>query len=203
MKPSQLTRSHGSSRTGSWRTDAAGAALGVLLFCSALPLAGQSVDLSVGVGNGMVSADVTLRWERQEQLVSTLRDGLESRITFTVRLFQGRPSPFPFFGESLVVERSVSRSAYFDVLEQKFAMESEDGSRALFEKPEVLVREYLRLVALPLAAPPLAARGTEMRSVAARVQFEAVRLMPPLGIVSLAGAAASYTSPWVRKEVGP
>ncbi len=203
MRRRQLMRSRGCSRTASWRTDAARAALAVLLLGAALPLGAQSVDLSVGVRNGIVSANVTLRWERQEQLVSSLRDGLESRITFTVRLFRGRPSPFPFLGESLVVERRVSRNAYFDVLEQKFAMESEDGSRTLFERPEALVSEYLHLPALPLGAAPLAARGAERHSVAARVQFEAVRLMPPLGIVSFAGAAASYTSPWVRKEVEP
>jgi hypothetical protein len=171
----------------------------VLLLCSALPLGGQSLDLSVGVRNGVVSADVALRWDRREELVSSLRDGLESRISFTVRLFRAGRSPIPFLRESLVVEKSVSRVAYFDVLEQKFAMESDDGSRTLFEQPEALVREYLSLSGLPLGA----VRGPERRSVAARVQFEAVRLMPPLSIVSFAGAAASYLSPWVRKEVGP
>jgi hypothetical protein len=153
----------------------------------------------VGVQKDVVSADVVLRWDRQEELISSLRDGLESRITFTVRLFQAGRSLIPFLRESLVVERSVSRNAYFDVLEQKFAMESDDGARTLFEQPEALVKAYLSLSGLPLAA----VRGPERRSVAARVKFEAVRLMPPLSIVSFAGAAASYLSPWVRREVAP
>jgi hypothetical protein len=35
----------------------------------------------------------------------------------------------------------------------------------------------------------------------ARAQFEPVRLMPPLTLVVLAGAAATSTTPWTRKEL--
>jgi hypothetical protein len=153
--------------------------------------------LAVGSRGGFVVADLVFRWDRENELVAALRDGLESRITFTVRLLRDQPSLLSFLGETVVGEKSVSRSAFYDVLEQKFAVESDDGQRTLFARPEDLVRDYLRLSGLRLAA----ARGPGRQSVAARVHFEAVRLMPPLGIVSFAGAAASYLSPWVRSDV--
>ncbi len=189
-------RSPGFSKIASWRTS--GRALAFILLWGAFPLGAQGLDLAVETRGGFVSADLVFRWDRESELVSTLRDGLESRITFTVRLLRVQPSLLPFLGETLMVEKSVSRSAFYDVLEQKFTMESEDGKRALFAHPEDLVRDYLRL-----AVPRLAASGGPGRqAVTGRVHFEAVRLMPPLGIVSFAGAAASYLSPWVRKEVG-
>jgi len=36
--------------------------------------------------------------------------------------------------------------------------------------------------------------------VTARAQFEPVRLMPPLTLIGLAGAAANVATPWVRRD---
>jgi hypothetical protein len=207
MRGRPWTPSPGSSRTGSWRTEAAarrtpgraagrGAlrpAVAALFLLLALRAGCQKVELTAARHGGVVTADVRFLWNREEELVSSLRDGLESRITFTVRLSAAKPGLLPFLGDTLVAERRVSRSAFYDMLEQRFAMESDGGARVEFEEPKALVGEFLRLKALPMGA----AGGGET-SVSARVRFEAVRLMPPLGIVTLAGAAASYTSPWVR-----
>jgi hypothetical protein len=192
-----LTRSSGCLRTVSWRTEGLGAALLAIALLAAAPAAAQGMTVSAAMHGQRAEARVSFTWDREAELVSFLRGGLESRITFTVRLFRQRPSLLPVLGETLLAERIVSRSAYFDILEKKFVMETDDGARALFDLPEDLLRAYFRLEALPLAA----VRSSDKPSVAAQVRFEAVRLMPPLSIVSLAGAAASTVSPWVRARV--
>src|SRR5271169_6040293 len=71
----------------------------VLVLCiSLLPAAqgaGQDVDLLVSSAPDVLSADITFRWNRMEELVASLRQGLESRITFTVRVYEKRRGILP------------------------------------------------------------------------------------------------------------
>lgn len=178
---------------------------GLRLLCAALvilfpaPVGAQDVKLTVSVAEGIVRADVAFRWERQEELLSALQDGLESRITFTLRLFEKRPAALPFLENSLVVEKSISQSAFYDFLEHKYIVESEGGGRRSFDRPEDLINGFFSWTGIALDS------RARLRSpfVTARVQFDPVRLMPPLTIVSLIGATGTYTSPWVMGKVAP
>ena len=178
---------------------AAGALLCLLL--AAFPLAAQSVELGVvSRGNGL-AADLTFRWDKVRELVDGLRDGLESRITFTFRVYERRSGLLPFLRDPLLAEKTVARNAFWDFLDNTFVVESDTGVRAEHPQAEDLLRDYLSLSSVPLY------RFTGGRRpacyVVARAQFEPVRLVPPLTIVSLAGAASTLTTPWVRAEVAP
>ncbi len=123
---------------------------------------------------------------------------MEARIVFTLRVYQRRRGFLPFFRDRLLVETTLARSAFWDFLDRTFVVESDDGTRAVYQSaPELLLGFFsLTDVRVPLAAP----RRGEARYVTARARLEPVRLMPPLTIVTLAGAAASYTTPWERQE---
>jgi len=174
----------------------------VLVLCiSLLPaaeLAGQGVDLAVSLDAGVLSADITFRWNRMEELVASLRQGLESRITFTARVYEKRGGILPFRGDRLLAERRVSHSAFWDFLDDRFVVETDTGTRVSFGSVDALLRGFFTLSAVRLYTGPRAPQAALY--VTARAQFEPVRLMPPLTLVSMVGRAATYTSPWARRD---
>ncbi len=189
------------SRTASRRSD--GPALVVplllaLLCLSPAPAAAQSLDLDVRAGADGIRTSLVLRWAKQEDLVTSLRDGMEARIVFTLRVYQKRRGLLPFLGDRLVVETTVARSAFWDFLDRTFVVESDDGTRAVYPSAPDLLNGFFSLTDFLLLRVPDS--PGEQRYVTARARLEPVRLMAPLTIVSLAGAAASYTTPWARQE---
>ena len=143
-------------------------------------------------------ADVELRWEKTAEFVSSLRDNfLESRISFVVRLEDRRRTPIPFLEETVAVERKEDRSAYYDFLENKFVVESDSKQRLIYDGSLEFLAAFLtwRNVELPMTPALRSPR------VSARVQFDPVRLAPPLTLVSLVGDSGTYASPWVHAEV--
>ena len=170
-------------------------ALGLL---NAAALESQGVDLSLSSPSGVLSANLTFRWNRMEELVSSLREGLESRITFTARVYETRRGILPLRGDRMLVERKVSHSAFWDFLDDRFVVETDSGTRVSFGSVDELLRGFFTLSAMPLYA---GSRDPQTALyVIARAQFEPVRLMPPLTLISIVGRAATYTSPWSRRD---
>jgi hypothetical protein len=187
------------SRTGSRKSRlplAFGVAALVLLPGLA---AAQTVDLSVSTRASMLSASLSYHGEQIPEVVSMVRKGLESRITFTVRLYEKRSSPIPFIGDRMVTQKRVARSAFWDFLDDRFVVESDDGAQVTYGSAEEFLKGFFILNDLFLSDVPRDAR--RLLYVTARAQFEPVRLMPPLTLVSLVGGAAISTTPWVRKDV--
>ncbi|HVO40117.1 MAG TPA: hypothetical protein VMV03_13895 [Spirochaetia bacterium] len=190
-------------RTASKRSDGRIARAGAVVVLAALALAGvpraaaQSLDLAVTVREDTVRASLSFSWNREAALIASLRDGLESRVVFTLRVYQKRSGFLPFPRDRLLSETVIARSAYWDFLDRKFVVEADDGVRTAYEGPNELLRAFLSVKDYPVY------RGWALprtRYVSARAHIEPVRLMPPLTIVSLAGTAASYTTPWKREE---
>lgn len=192
------------SRTASRRSEPAlrpvfpGILLAFLAVLAAAPAAAQSLDLGLNVRTEGISANVSFRWNREADLVNSLRDGMEARIIFTFRVYQRNQGFLPFLRDRLLAQTSVARSAFWDFLDQKFVVESDDGSRSAYTSPRDLLAGFFSLTDFPVfRLPP---RPGELRYVTARARLEPIRLMPPLTIVTLAGAAASYTTPWERRD---
>ena len=135
--------------------------------------------------------------DRPQDIVESLLGGLESRIVFTARLYQKRTGPFSFlFGDRLVVQATVVRRAYRDNLTQMFVVD-EDGQVPLsYATTDQLLAAFFTVSGIPFRLP---AAGRAGWYVAGRAQVEPVRLMPPLTLVTLAGAAA-YATAWVRSD---
>ena len=99
----------------------------------------------------------------------------------------------------MLAEKSFARNAYYDFLDADYIVEEADGTRTAFPDIPSLLRGYFHVSGAPLLALQLDQRGPCY--VAAQVQFDPVRLMPPLTIVSLAGAGGRFTTPWTRAEI--
>jgi hypothetical protein len=187
-------------------------------------------------GDG-VRADVTFSTGGVDDPAASMRDGLESRITFTLRCYEHRPGLAGLFGDALLVQRTVVRAAFYDFFDRRFVVE-QDGQRtsyadeagflaAFFTLGDVEIlpaatgprsgdrtdrgaagSRYVAAELLPAAGAPgsgsrtEAGRGTlRPRYVAARAQYDPVRLSPPLTILTLFGVATRHTTPWVRRDV--
>lgn len=170
----------------------------LLAALAARPAAAQTVDLAVSAGRGGVTANVLFHWPRTPELVDSLRKGLESRITFTVRLYQKRRRGFFFSQDRLLAERVVVRSVFWDYLDGVFVVEQDGARPTTYTDPDLLIDGFFGLQqVLPYPATELDLRRA---SVSARAQFEPVRLMPPLTLVGLVGAAATVATPWARRS---
>ena len=170
------------------------AAAGLL---AAAPCGAQSVDLSVTARGTLIVSTLLFHWPRTTELVDSLRTGLESRITFTVRLYEQRRAALLFSRDRLLAEQVVSRSVFWDFLEGVFVVEQEGGGQKTFPDDASLLAGLFSLEEVF----PGAGAARRPVYVSARAQFEPVRLMPPLTLVSMAGAASTVTTPWVRGSV--
>ena len=197
-KPSTLCRS---CSTAASRRNRAPLVLALLLAAAACPPASaQAIELSVDSGGGFLNANLTFRWNRPEEVLASLRRGLESRITFVTRLYETRSPAFAFAGDRILAEKRVTRSAFWDFLDQVYVVEQEGGGQKTYSDPLELLVGFFSLQ----QSFAYTAAGTDpgrLRYVAARAWFEPVRLMPPLTVVGLAGAAVNTTTPWVRREL--
>ena len=193
--------SSSSSKTGSRRNNGRGSLapiLALVLLCAAARGGAQSLNLGVTVRSDGIFASLSFLWNKETELVSSLRDGLESRIVFTLRVYQKRGGVLPFPGDKLLTETVLARSAFWDFLDGKFVVESDDGVRTAYASADDLLSGFFSLKDLPVYRGPT--DSGRLRYVTARARLEPVRLMPPLTIVSIAGTAASYTTPWQRRD---
>ena len=156
-----------------------------------------------------MSADLSFSAGGAEGPVTSVKDGLESLITFTLRCYEHRPGLGGLLGDLLLAQRTVVRVAYYDVLDGHFVVE-QDGAQTSYADEAGFLDAFFTLRGLELAPGPAArgsaalgpaARPAAARYVAARAQYDPVRLSPPLTILTLFGVAARYTTPWVRRDV--
>ena len=138
-------------------------------------------------------------------LPATLRDGLESRISFRLRCYERRPGLSGLLGDELLAERVVNRVAFYDGFDRRFVVET-DGESASYADEAGFLTAFFALHGVELAGAgraPAASGGTPSRYVAAMAQYDPVLLSPPLTILTLFRVAARLTTPWVRRDVPP
>jgi hypothetical protein len=158
----------------------------------------------IAAGAG-VRADVAFSAGGADEPAATLRDGLESLITFTLRCYEHRSGLAGLFGDALLAQRTVVRVAFYDFFDRRFVVE-QDGERTSYADEAGFLAAFFTLRDVELA-PAAGTRGATgagtgpSRYVAARAQYDPVRLSPPLTILTLFGVAARHTTPWVRQAV--
>jgi hypothetical protein len=176
---------------------------GLILACfllagTAAAAQAQALELSATQRGSFVGASLSFRWAGANEVIDSLLTGLESRITFTTRLYESRRPAFSFAGDRLLLERTVARSAFWDFLDRVFVVEQEGVPQRTYTDPRELIRGFFALDEAYSA--DMASASRRRLYVTARAQFEPVRLMPPLTLISLAGASANVTTPWVRGD---
>ena len=198
MKQRPSTPSRGCSTIVSKRNS-----VGLILACflgagAAAAVQAQTIELSVNQWGGFLGATLSFQWAGANQVIESLLTGLESRITFTTRVYESRRPAFSFAGDRLLLESTVARSAFWDFLDRVFVVEQEGVPQKTYTDPRELIHGFFALeetFTVDLSSAP-----RRRLYVTARAQFEPVRLMPPLTLTSLAGAAANVATPWVRRD---
>jgi hypothetical protein len=157
------------------------------------------LTVSAGQRAGHVLASLAFHWDKPDELLTSLQDGLESRIVFTARLYEKRTGLLSIRGDRLLAQSSIVRRAHRDILTQQYIVVDDEGVPLQeYETPGALLPGFLNVPEIVFAGP-LPEAG-EMY-VSARATLEPVRLMPPLTLVALIGTAAAYVTPWTRSEV--
>jgi hypothetical protein len=169
-----------------------------VLLALASALSAQTLDLRVDAAGGTVDTHLIFHWGQSAALIKSLESGLESRISFTIRLFETRRGWLPFRRDRLVAERIISRSAYLDRLDERYVVE-QDGDRRSFATDADLLSGFLNVEDAPFSGA-LLSPGRALY-VVAQARFEPVLLMPPLTLVRLVGVMASVASPWMRTDL--
>ena len=103
----------------------------LLLALPAAACEGQELSLSLLREGTVVRAAAVFHWDREEELSSTLREGLESRITFTLRVFEKSRGLLALLGDRLLAETTLARSAYYNFLDGTYVVEEADGTRVV------------------------------------------------------------------------
>jgi hypothetical protein len=196
--PSKSSSSNASRRSRALAGASFALLLALVRLAAPTPGFSQDMDLTLADSAGSIRVGLAFTWDRAASLVDSLRSGLESRITFTVQLFQRRTGLFPLGRDRMLAEKVVVHSAFWDFLDERFVVEEEAGTRTSYESGADLLAGFLAVRDLPLFEQGRGARGLY---VTARARLEPVRLMPPLTLVTLVGAAATLTTPWVRKDM--
>jgi hypothetical protein len=174
--------------------------LALLLCVAAAPwIHAQTIGGTAASTGGRISADLTFQWDRPEEAVASLQNGLESRIVFTVQLFEKGESVYPFNADRMLAQKTVRRSAFWDFLDAVFVVEEEGSPPTPCRTTAELMESFFSLRGVFLS--DVAAHRHAALSIAARAQYEPVRLMPPLTLVNLVGAASNITTPWIRIAV--
>jgi hypothetical protein len=129
------------------------------------------------------------------RLLAALSQGLESTITFELRLYRRTTGLRALLGDRLLAQRSVGRRASMDLIDGRYILLDEGGETRAFAAPEDFVRDFVALRALPLGW-----RAEPGSYLAARARVEYVRLEPPLHIVALFRPNAVVTD-WSRVDL--
>ena len=199
MKRRPLTPLKSSLRTVSRRSRPVRAGtLTIVLLLAATAVAGQSLELSVSPSGGPITARLSFHWNQNATLIKSLGTLLESRINFTVRLYETRRGWLPFRGDKLIAEKDIARSAYWDPLDAHYVVE-QTATRHTYAGSEELLAAFFTADNVLLS--PIPAARSRSLYVVAQARFEPVLLMPPLTLVSMVGATASVATPWVRKDL--
>jgi len=143
---------------------------------------------------------VSLRFDSRHsaQVISSLKGGLKSQLTFQLRLYRRQNAPLDFLGDRLVSARELVRIASLDLIDERFRISDETGQRAHAEQ-EVFLEELFSVRDFRMTE--LAAAEAPRCYIMARARLEPVRVAPPLDIIRLVTRLTSFSSAWVRAPI--
>lgn len=166
--------------------------------------------MSAAAAAGAQRLEATLRVEREQlavdarildadvaRILSALRDGLESRVTFQFRVYERPRGLRSVIGDRLIGERRVTHSGSMDFFDRRYVLESDVAGVASFAEPEDFMLRFLGIGALVLAGTEPGGRAY----VLGRARVDYVTLDPPLSIIALF-RPTSTTTGWIRLEDG-
>jgi hypothetical protein len=165
-----------------------------LVACAAV--AAEDLDVSVAaVTAGRIAVNAQIVAADDARLLRSLQDGLESSVTFEVRLYRRAVGLRGLLGDPLVEHVDVTRRASVDFLDNRYILVDETGNTRFHTDAGGFLRDFLSLAALPLTLP---AGGHAY--VYARARLEYVKLEAPLHIVALFRPTAAVTR-WRRVDL--
>lgn len=167
-----------------------------LLAWAAASAPGEEIALAAAADpRGALVVTATLSGVDSPRLLRSLAEGLETAVTFELRLYRRAVGLRSLLGDRLVAQADLTRRASVDLIDGRYILLDESGQTRLHTVAEDFVRDFLSLRAFR-PSWPVEAGGY----LVARARVEYVRLDPPLHIVALFRSTAAVTE-WRRVDV--
>ena len=179
----------------------------VLLFISQSYVSAltETTSLSAVVEEKVITVSAQLEEVSPNEVLSSLQEGLKSEIIFQLRLYHKNRGFFSFFGDRLILEKTITRIAYLDIFEDLFVLETEELGIRKFRRKDHFLKSFFQLQDYRLAE--LSDENSSKFYVLARISLKPVRIVTPLNIISLFFRSTAITTPWAEtalaKRQGP
>jgi hypothetical protein len=156
-------------------------------------------DLQVKVQQGWVLASFRYRDPPGGEVVTALQEGLASEIQFQLRLYRRQRGLFGFLGDRLLAERRLVRTARFDRFERQYRIQESGAAETRFTQPSSFLQAFCSLSSLSLG--PLPQGEAAGCYVLGRARLTPVKIVFPLGLITLFYPQTSFLTPWQRQEL--
>jgi hypothetical protein len=200
--------SAGCSRPNSRRNNAKAPIVPILFLLSAsVFLSAQEARLDAVLRGGRVYAAVEYLdshfAERgvsaNQDVLSSMWEGLRAEITFQLRLYRRARGIFAFLGDRLVSERRVHQIASFDFYENRYKIQMDDRMVGEYSAEAEFLAAFYSLPETEIGE--LEAGGEADYYLLARVRMMPVKIISPLNIITLFSTDTVFTTPWVEAEL--
>lgn len=138
---------------------------------------------------------------RRREVLKGLAEGLTAEIQFQLRLYRRQPGLLGFFGDRMVVERRIIRTARYDSFEGRYRIGGQRVQIGYYDSAEEALQAFCSLSGFILA--DLAALESGRYYVAARVRLTPVKMVAPLNIITLFLPSQTFSSPWLEGGLAP
>jgi hypothetical protein len=155
----------------------------VMIGLAALPVGAQEAWFQIQHQQDSLILSGRLDGVETEEILSALEEGLESEITFQIRVYEKAQGFFSFFGDKLIIQDAPSFRANLDRHADRYVIKPPEGEESLFSDKNAFLTDFLRLERYTISGfEPQ--RGKEYYLLA-RIRLVPARLIGPLAIISL------------------
>jgi hypothetical protein len=120
---------------------------------------------------------------KADEILSALDEGLESEITFQIRVYEKTEGFFSFFGDRLIIQDAPSFRANLDRFANRYVILPPEGEGSFFSDKNAFLSEFLRLDEYTITG--FAPEKSKEYYLLARIRLVPARLVGPLAIISL------------------
>ena len=179
------------------RIDTRIAGLFCFLFVFLYPLQSREAPkqvFSVNIQNHYIYTSATFVLDNADELINNLKSGFRAEITFQFRLYEKQSGLLSFLGNRLIKEIKITKSAWYDIFEGAYVIESKGLEVGRFKKKDNFLTNFLSINYRKLIIDSKCRKGSCI--LMGRVYFVPIKLIAPLNLVRVFTPLGSTTTEW-------
>ncbi|MEW5815154.1 MAG: hypothetical protein AB1798_07120 [Spirochaetota bacterium] len=189
-------------RTGSRRIKTK-LSLPLLFFFYTAFLYSQEADIKLEMVDNLLHASLYLRDFPSEKIITALKDGFRSEISFHIKVYRKVRGMLSLFGDRLVLEEHPAHEARLDIVNGQFVIDSSFGDTMSFNNENSFLNAFFSLENYRLKGEPLKECLKDYKNcyVLGNIRVQTVKLIPPLTILSFFLPSNTEGTPWKHVDL--